>query len=145
MADGFLCICFRGNGTCKHVVAMLFAVEDFVTRHTDQHTAVGTDNTCVWDKPRKPSNPARITEVNFSKKPHKRTRVEPTAETYQPGAEVTLEMLRGDWRGILKGTESVANHVLDIDDCYHVYGTHHTYHVDYLNKYVVPECILVLG
>ena len=45
-------ICCRDNRTCKHCVALLFAVSDFCCRHKDRSTEVGTVVECVWDKPR---------------------------------------------------------------------------------------------
>ncbi|KAJ8307678.1 hypothetical protein KUTeg_014772 [Tegillarca granosa] len=54
------CSCVADNGTCKHCVALLFALQQWSTRHTDRHTVTGTDVTCVWDKPRKTSQPLKI-------------------------------------------------------------------------------------
>ncbi|CAG2212330.1 unnamed protein product [Mytilus edulis] len=34
------CTCVADDGSCKHVVALLFALSSFVSRHTDRHTLV---------------------------------------------------------------------------------------------------------
>lgn len=55
----------RDNGTCKHCVALLFSLSSFCERHRDRGTQVGTDLQCQWDKPRKKSNPKKITDIDM--------------------------------------------------------------------------------
>ena len=58
-------ICCRDNGTCKHCVALLFAVSDFCCRHKDRSTEVGTDVECVWDKPRNESTQMEVDDIDI--------------------------------------------------------------------------------
>ena len=46
-------------------MALLLSVLDFVSRHKDRSTLVGTDITCKWDKPRKQSVPIKINDIDF--------------------------------------------------------------------------------
>ena len=75
---GFLCIffiepakvnylydftCFRNDGGCKHVMALLLSLVDFVERHKNKSTVTGTDAQCKWDKPRHESRPKKYQTV----------------------------------------------------------------------------------
>lgn len=51
-------------GTCKHCVALLFAVNDFCNRHKHGGTEVGTDIECVWDKPRNESFAMEVDDID---------------------------------------------------------------------------------
>ncbi|CAG2212861.1 unnamed protein product [Mytilus edulis] len=59
------CTCVADDGSCKHVVALLFALSSFVSRHTDRHTLVGTDTICAWDKPKQETKPSKIAELEY--------------------------------------------------------------------------------
>ncbi|KAJ8310010.1 LOW QUALITY PROTEIN: hypothetical protein KUTeg_011875 [Tegillarca granosa] len=52
------------DGTCKHCVALLFAVAEFCERHQDRHTLVGTIMECKWDKPRTRSEPVEVNDID---------------------------------------------------------------------------------
>ncbi|CAG2212997.1 unnamed protein product [Mytilus edulis] len=58
----------RDDGSCKQVVALLFALSSFVSRHTDRHTLVGTDTICAWDKPKQETRPSKIAELEYLSK-----------------------------------------------------------------------------
>lgn len=59
------CTCVADNGTCKHCVAFIFSLSSFCERHRDRGTEVGTDMQCIWDKPRKKSNPQKISDIDM--------------------------------------------------------------------------------
>lgn len=56
---------FRDDGSCKHVVALLFSLNSFCERHVDRHTHVGTDAQCSWDKARAESRPVQIDDLKY--------------------------------------------------------------------------------
>ena len=56
------------DGSCKHVVALLFACNSFTNRHIDRHTLTGTDRKCLWDKPKTESKPSEIDDLPFYEK-----------------------------------------------------------------------------
>lgn len=49
------------------MVALLLSMDSFCERHRDRDTAVGTDVTCTWDKPRKESKPVPFADLNLGK------------------------------------------------------------------------------
>ncbi|KAK3083943.1 hypothetical protein FSP39_005730 [Pinctada imbricata] len=61
------CTCVADDGTCKHCVALLFAVRNFIERHKDSSSEACTDTYCVWDKPRKTSVPSEIMDIDIRK------------------------------------------------------------------------------
>ncbi|XP_021353601.1 uncharacterized protein LOC110450420 isoform X2 [Mizuhopecten yessoensis] len=52
------------DGTCKHCVALLFALSASCDRHKDRSTEVGTDVACVWDNPRRTTTPLEIEHID---------------------------------------------------------------------------------
>lgn len=60
---------FSDDGTCKHCVALLFALSSFCERHRDRGTESCTDKGCSWDKPRKVSHPVVVQNLSYSLKP----------------------------------------------------------------------------
>ena len=61
------CHVFRDDGSCKHVVALMYAVANFVHRNEVNLTIqqpTPTDLPCAWDKPRKPSEPLRVVHID---------------------------------------------------------------------------------
>lgn len=71
------------DGTCKHIVALLFSCVEFVTRHSDRHIAVGTDLQCKWDHTRQESKPMRITDLDV-RRTTDMPKIEPTTLQYIP-------------------------------------------------------------
>ena len=65
------------DGSCKHFVALLFALNSFHDRHKDRGTEVCTDRVCGWDKPRQTSNPVTIDNLQFRKKGNNCDRFKP--------------------------------------------------------------------
>lgn len=104
---------FSGNGTCKHLVALLFALEDFVLRHMDRGTLVGTDVACKWDKPRQQSRPRRVTQFPPSAK---RRRIQSSQTPYVPACLKNPEQLTTDWMDLMAGEQCLAVHILPIED-----------------------------
>lgn len=45
------------DGSCKHVIALLFGLADHVVTMEDRTTIGVTDAAAYWDKPRKVSRP----------------------------------------------------------------------------------------
>ncbi|XP_069116847.1 uncharacterized protein [Argopecten irradians] len=82
------CTCVADNGTCKHCVALLFGLGSFCTRHTDRNTEVGTDVTCVWDKPRQISKPMEIADIDVRSDPSLPPPVTPVHVDYKPSVQV---------------------------------------------------------
>ncbi|KAG0714208.1 hypothetical protein GWK47_014566 [Chionoecetes opilio] len=57
------CQCIGDDGSCKHVVALMYAVANFVHRNEVSlsiQRPTPTDLLCTWDKPHKSSEPLRI-------------------------------------------------------------------------------------
>lgn len=61
---GIFSIC-SDDGSCKHVVALIFALADYNDRRTDKNTAVGTDLPCEWSRPRSESKPVKVTDLDY--------------------------------------------------------------------------------
>ena len=74
-----------------------------------------TDVSCTWDKPRKRSQPAEITDVSFATAPSAK-RMKIRQGDYQPGPIPNQDALRKKWQGILKNSNSVATHILFTPD-----------------------------
>ena len=79
---------YSDDGSCKHVVALLFAVEDFTTRRLDTGTAVGTDKPCEWTKPRRTSVPVKIEELDYRRNKTTPKKAGPTPEDYTPMKDI---------------------------------------------------------
>ncbi|XP_063412943.1 uncharacterized protein LOC134695595 [Mytilus trossulus] len=102
------CTCVADDGSCKHVVALLFALSYFVSRHTDRHTLVGTDTICAWDKPKQETRPSKIAELEyFSKKSDMKHTFNPVKqrETHASKRDLQLkvyDLCKGSSAGFLK-------------------------------------------
>ena len=74
------------------MVAVLFAVENFISRQADRGTAVATDEECLWSRPRKESLPIRASELDFRHRkdtPQK----EKITSTYKPSRTVNNDAI----------------------------------------------------
>lgn len=95
-------------------MALLFALQQWSTRHTDRHTVTGTDVTCVWDKPRKTSQPLKIDDLESSlKKP--RLQLEPSVINYRASRKELLlsnKIIEKRLRKICKNAGAMALHTL---------------------------------
>lgn len=56
--------CFSADGSCKHVVALLFGLADQVLSMEDRSTLGVTDVAAYWDKPRKISRPVSVSDLD---------------------------------------------------------------------------------
>jgi hypothetical protein len=94
-------------------VAFLFALNDFIQRHQDRGTETCTDVICKWDKPRKPSQPQLVSDLDFTTPASKKQcRVPSTPLAY----EVKNEELEMDFVTLLQGDTCVATHVLPMPE-----------------------------
>ena len=58
-------IFYSGDGSCKHVVALLFGLADLIISMEDR-TAIGvTDAAAYWDKPRKVCRPVTVHDLDI--------------------------------------------------------------------------------
>lgn len=90
----FWCFFFRDDGGCKHVVAFLFASIDFLERHRDRGTLVGTDVQCQWNKPRKVRQPKKIADINFNQRGQKRKRDPATGLQLQKNINIERDIVK---------------------------------------------------
>ena len=65
-------------------MALLFSVVSFLERHKDQHSQSCTDIECVWDKPRKSSQPMEVDDINIAHDQSAVRAIEPTPTHYMP-------------------------------------------------------------
>ncbi|XP_063859290.1 uncharacterized protein LOC135100387 isoform X2 [Scylla paramamosain] len=64
------CQCIGDDGSCKHVVALMFAIEDFVSRRGDHASApTCTDLPCMWNKPRRNTKQIKAVDLDHSGQP----------------------------------------------------------------------------
>lgn len=76
------------DGSCKHAVAVLFALADYIERNTDKGTAVGTDEPCTWTKPRKASMPVRVEDLDYRAERKTPRKPGPLPKHYKPLSNV---------------------------------------------------------
>ena len=85
----FLCVFSHSDdGSCKHVVALLFAIEDFTNRRLDKGTSVGTDKPCEWTKPRRTSVPVKVEELDYRWNKTTPKKPGPTPKDYTPMKDI---------------------------------------------------------
>lgn len=87
------CTCTADDQGCKHFAALLFALSSYTDRHRDRHTQVGTDTTCIWDKPRKESQPMEVDDIDIRIKHKDQPLFEASTNFYSP-MKVTQENLK---------------------------------------------------
>ncbi|XP_002730644.1 uncharacterized protein LOC100373949, partial [Saccoglossus kowalevskii] len=83
MSAGCGCVA-ADDGSCKHTAALLFAVAEYVDRQTDRGTAVSTDETCVWTKPRKTSIPVKVEDLDYRRDKTTPRKPGPQPKNYRP-------------------------------------------------------------
>ena len=103
------------NGTCKHITALLFSLENFSSRHRDRNTEVGTDVPCTWDRARKLSEPLTINKIDIRNNPSSSLPVEPHSSHYTPSKDLKLSNHEIEKRvyNLCKNNKSVFSHVLE--------------------------------
>ena len=101
-------ICCRDNGTCKHCVALLFAVSDFCCRHKDRSTEVGTNVECVWDKPRNESTPMEVDDIDIRTDMSVPKKITPIHTVYKSNVNnVTHNDVKTKLKNICKGSKAL--------------------------------------
>ncbi|VDI55777.1 Hypothetical predicted protein [Mytilus galloprovincialis] len=109
------CTCVVDNGTCKHITALLFSLENFSSRHRDRNTEVGTDVPCTWDRARKLSEPLTINKIDIRNNPSSSLPVEPHSSHYTPSKGLKLSEHEIEKRvfNLCKINKSVFSHILE--------------------------------
>ena len=99
---------FSDAGSCKHAVALMFALADFHRRTLDRATAVGTDEPRVWSVPRRESQPKRMEEMQFFA--NRDASHLPTPSNYKPITPVDTSRIRSKLLAL--ATRTVPNSML---------------------------------
>lgn len=58
-------IYYRGDGSCKHAVALLFGIIDHITSMEDRSSIGVTDTAVYWDKPRTVCRPVPVHDLDM--------------------------------------------------------------------------------
>ncbi len=77
------------DGSCKHVMCLLFSVVDFCERNSDRNTASCTDTKCQWSVRRKESKPMRVVDLDYRHDRSKPKKPGPTPDVYKPLCSIT--------------------------------------------------------
>lgn len=116
------CTCIAADGSCKHVIALLFGLADHVVTMEDRTTIGVTDAAAYWDKPRKVSRPVVAHELDIRSDMHTPDKARPSEDSgYLPLRSRTLDQ-RAIQKGLVKvlkdsQTAAVALYTLsDFDD-----------------------------
>ncbi|XP_048738785.2 uncharacterized protein LOC125653386 [Ostrea edulis] len=96
------CTCVAGNGSCKHVVALLFGIIDHVISMEDRSTIGVTDTAAYWDKPRKVCRPIAVNDLDIRFDMNLPDKARPSVDSgYLPLKSATLDQ-RAIEKGIMK-------------------------------------------
>ncbi|VDI46128.1 Hypothetical predicted protein [Mytilus galloprovincialis] len=94
------CTCVAGDGTCKHVAALLFGMQRFCQDLSDRSVISVTDKAAKWVNPVRTSAPVKITSLDLRSEPTGQPPIKPTSDHYRPSCHnmtphaVEKEMLR---------------------------------------------------
>ena len=77
-----------GDGTCKHVVYLLFSLSDFWQKRLNRSMKVCTDVPMVGNKPRKESVPVKATELDFRQNKSIPKNSRPTPDRLPPWQDI---------------------------------------------------------
>jgi hypothetical protein len=77
------CIC-RGDGSCKHIAALLFGLTALCSELQDRSEVSSTDVAAWWVNPRKSTRPRLANEVDIRKEPIGDRQPRPDENTYKP-------------------------------------------------------------
>ncbi|XP_063859289.1 uncharacterized protein LOC135100387 isoform X1 [Scylla paramamosain] len=78
------CQCIGDDGSCKHVVALMFAIEDFVSRRGDHASApTCTDLPCMWNKPRRNTKQIKAVDLDHRMDTSTTCSITPRSEHYR--------------------------------------------------------------
>ncbi|CAC5365706.1 unnamed protein product [Mytilus coruscus] len=74
----------NGDGTCKHVAALLFGMQRFCQDLSDRSDISVTDKAAKWVNPVRTSAPAKITSLDLRSEPTGQPPIKPTSDHYKP-------------------------------------------------------------
>ena len=92
---------YSGDGTCKHIAALLFGLQTFVQGLTDRSDIGVTDKLAKWTNPVRSSRPVKITQLDLRAEPNNDTPAKPTGQFYTP-VHVPEEQVAADNNDIEK-------------------------------------------
>ncbi|KAK3086709.1 hypothetical protein FSP39_022335 [Pinctada imbricata] len=109
------CTCVVDSGACKHCVALLFSLVSFSDRYKDRFTEACTDIGCVWDKPKKATEPMEIDEIDIRRDTSETSIKKPTPDckTYVPSCSFSRENVEKELCELFKNTDSLVLQILD--------------------------------
>jgi len=109
--------CFRGDGTCKHVAALLFGALDFCRKLQDTSVVSVTDQQAKWCQPTRTTVSRKAVEVDLRTCPGGPQRSDPSSELYKP-VPVNLSSMENSLFKMIKDQklEAVAGYGLSDDD-----------------------------
>ena len=81
----------RDDGTCKHVICLLFSLADYWEHRKDRHQEVCTDTPMTWTKPRKESVPVKASQLDYRKNKATPRKPRPIPEEYRPVRDMDLD------------------------------------------------------
>ena len=93
---------FSCSGTCKHVLATLFALAQFISGLEDRALVTCTDQPCVWNHSRKESKPVPVDKLDYRVKKEGPMKSRPTCATYHPIASHDSDHVRNKLLQALK-------------------------------------------
>lgn len=73
-----------GDGTCKHVAALLFGLQAFVQSLTDRSAIGVTDQLAKWTNPTRSSRPVKVIQLDLRRDTNGETPTKPTGQFYKP-------------------------------------------------------------
>ncbi len=86
-------IFFSDDGTCKHVVCLLFTLASFWENRKDNNSEVCTDVPMVFTKPRKQSEPVPVVDLDYRQ--NKSASKKNTCDSYKPVKGLTDTDIKG--------------------------------------------------
>ena len=92
---------------------MLFSLGGFNKRHKDRFTEACTDVACVWDKPKKSTEPMEILDIDTRKDPSKEMKPTPNTETYIPSCNIMDRDVEKELYTLFNHTDSLLLQTLD--------------------------------
>ncbi|XP_062568705.1 uncharacterized protein LOC134230856 [Saccostrea cucullata] len=84
------CTCVAGDGTCKHIAALLFGLQQFCLGLNDRTEIGVTDKKAKWTNPVRSTRPVKITDLDLRQQPNNQPQPMACDEEYTP---VTNEQL----------------------------------------------------
>ncbi|XP_061168610.1 uncharacterized protein LOC133177717 [Saccostrea echinata] len=113
------CTCVAGDGSCKHVVALLFGIIDHVTSIEDRSTIGVTDTAAYWNKPRKVCRPVAVHDLDIRIDTNEPDRPRPSEDSgYLPlkSSALDLKSLEKNIVQVLKKSNTLAVALYTLSD-----------------------------